>query len=262
MENHVERVNEGPDGTNLENEPNCHWAAIDVFITTILEFRKRSITHTTSALNTYMKVFLHLAKSDISKNYLLWTVYESWKDHKQMITILIEKMLGCTVITPSAVVQWAFRQEMLDELSRFWLWNIVMKTIRKMNKHVDKISKEYEAMQKRMKDAEAALNLSGADGGDMAVLGHLVDANPPSDEELAIKEKKLEQAKDMQKALYLQTMQLIVHIMLRQNEIFISYSNAGDTENSEQAELQEVKNWVKCILYFKNFKICFYFLYS
>jgi hypothetical protein len=71
----------------------------------------------------------------------------------------------------------------------------------------------------------------------MAVLGHLVDANPPSDEELAIKEKKLEQAKDMQKALYLQTMQLIVHIMLRQNEIFISYSNAGDTENSEQAEL-------------------------
>ena len=95
-------------------------------------------------------------------------------------------------------------------------------------------------MQKRMRDAENALNLSGADGGDMAVLGHLVDANPPSEEELAMKEKKLEAAKDQQKKLYLQTMQLIVHIMLRQNEIFISYNSAGDTENSEQAELQEV----------------------
>ena len=94
-----------------------------------------------------------------------------------------------------------------------------------------------------MRDAEQAMNLSGTDGGDMAVLGHLVDANPPNEEELSNKEKKLENAKDMQKKLYLQTMQLIVHIMLRQNEIFISYSNAGDTENAEQAELQTKVEW-------------------
>ena len=38
--------------------------------------------------------------------------------------------------------------------------------------------------------------------------------------------------------------------MLRQNEIFISYSNAGDTENSEQAELQFVLERVQNSLIF------------
>ena len=120
-----------------------------------------------------------------------------------MITILIEKMLSCTVIDPSAVVQWAFRHEMLDELSRFWLWNIVMRTIKKMNKHVVKITAEYEEQQKKARQAEENLELSGAaeEGGDMAVLGHMVDAFAPTEEQLTQLENKLEKAKEMQKAL-------------------------------------------------------------
>lgn len=48
----IERSGSGPDGKLVEE--NCHWEAIDVFVTTILEYRKRSMSHTTSALNSYL----------------------------------------------------------------------------------------------------------------------------------------------------------------------------------------------------------------
>merc|ERR1712060_602556 len=179
----------------------CHWEAIDVFMTTILEYRKRSMSHTTSALNSFMNVFMYLAKTDQAKNYILWTVFEVWRDHKQMIICLVDKMLSCCVLTPNSVMEWALNPQLATELSRSWLWKIVSNTLRKMKKHVRKIENELFDVRDRailMKKDEKNLNNSETNVNENDMLG-IYDAHAPDNEEIEKVQKKLTQASDQQK---------------------------------------------------------------
>lgn len=87
---------------------------------------------------SHLPVFLHLTGSDSGKAYTLWTLFEVWRDHKQMIVVIIDRMLSCCILTPSSVIDWVLNPALSDELSRSWLWRIACNTLKKMNKHVIK----------------------------------------------------------------------------------------------------------------------------
>lgn len=220
--NDIERSGLGPEGKVLEE--GCHWEAIDVFVTTILEYRKRSMSHSTSALNTYLPVFLHLAKTDSGKSYILWTLFEVWRDHKQMIIVVIDRMLSVCVLTPSSVIEWALNFELSDELSRSWLWRVIANTIKKMNKHVIKI--DYELCDIRDR-AEEGNNIDNFEND----LLKTYNAFTPDEAEIQKVERKLEASKEQQKRLYLQSLQKIVNLIGTQADKCNKMKNSGD-ENS------------------------------
>merc|ERR1712142_480949 len=100
-------------------------------------------------------------------------------------------LLKTGVVECAAVANWVFSKEMVQEFSKGYIWEVVNITIRKMNKHVAKLSKEA---------AEARR------GGNRPV-------EKPSEEAVEKLEERLEAAQADQKNLFLIIFQRFIMIL-------------------------------------------------
>ncbi|XP_075302607.1 nuclear cap-binding protein subunit 1-like [Opisthocomus hoazin] len=123
---------------------------IEVFVQTLLHLAAKSFSHSFSALAKFHEVFKVLAESDEGKLHVLRVVYEGWKNHPQMIAVLVDKMIRTQIVDCAAVANWIFSSELAHDFTRFYVWEILHSTIRKMNKHVLKIHKELEETKARL----------------------------------------------------------------------------------------------------------------
>ncbi|XP_037228478.1 nuclear cap-binding protein subunit 1-like [Falco rusticolus] len=98
----------------------------------------------------FHEVFKVLAESDEGKLHVLRVVYEVWKNHPQMIAVLVDKMIRTQIVDCAAVANWIFSSELAHDFTRFYVWEILHSTIRKMNKHVLKIHKELDETKARL----------------------------------------------------------------------------------------------------------------
>ncbi|KAF1494150.1 Nuclear cap-binding protein subunit 1, partial [Megadyptes antipodes antipodes] len=123
---------------------------IEVFVQTLLHLAAKSFSHSFSALAKFHEVLKVLAESDEGKLHVLRVVYEVWKNHPQMIAVLVDKMIRTQIVDCAAVANWIFSSELAHDFTRFYVWEILHSTIRKMNKHVLKIHKELEETKARL----------------------------------------------------------------------------------------------------------------
>uniref|UniRef100_A0A7N6AIM7 MIF4G domain-containing protein n=1 Tax=Anabas testudineus TaxID=64144 RepID=A0A7N6AIM7_ANATE len=117
---------------------------IDVFLQTLLHLAAKSFSHSFSALGKFHEILKTLTDSDEGKLHILKVIYEVWRNHPQMIAVLVDKMVRTQIVDCAAVANWLFSQDMAHEFTRLYIWEILHSTIRKMNKHVQKIQKELE----------------------------------------------------------------------------------------------------------------------
>lgn len=82
-----------------------------------------------------------IAESEEAQICLLHNLYELWSNHQQMMVVLIDKLLKTQIVECSAVATWIFSKEMNNDFTKMYLWEILHLTIKKMNKHVIKLSK-------------------------------------------------------------------------------------------------------------------------
>ncbi|XP_074424493.1 nuclear cap-binding protein subunit 1-like [Larus michahellis] len=122
----------------------------EVFVQTLLHLAAKSFSHSFSALAKFHEVFKVLAESDEGKLHVLRVVYEVWKNHPQMIAVLVDKMIRTQIVDCAAVANWIFSSELAHDFTMFYVWEILHSTIRKMNKHVLKIHKELEETKARL----------------------------------------------------------------------------------------------------------------
>lgn len=99
-----------------------------------------------SVNNNYLGSFLlcsmqALADSEEAQICVLHNVFELWRNHRQMMCVLIDKLLKTQIVECSAVATWVFSKEMNSEFTKMYLWEILHLTIKKMNKHVIRLGK-------------------------------------------------------------------------------------------------------------------------
>uniref|UniRef100_A0AAY5EQT7 MIF4G domain-containing protein n=1 Tax=Electrophorus electricus TaxID=8005 RepID=A0AAY5EQT7_ELEEL len=123
---------------------------IDVFLQTLLHLAAKSFSHSFSALAKFHEVLKTLTESDEGKLHILRVVYEAWRNHPQMISVLVDKMIRTQIVDCAAVANWIFSPDMAHDFTRFYVWEILHSTIRKMNKHVQKIQKELEEAKDKL----------------------------------------------------------------------------------------------------------------
>lgn len=82
-----------------------------------------------------------MAESEEAQIFILHNVFELWQNHQQMMVVIIDKLLKTQIVDCSAVATWIFSKEMTGEFTKMYLWEILHLTIKKMNKHVIKLSK-------------------------------------------------------------------------------------------------------------------------
>ncbi|XP_012493715.1 PREDICTED: nuclear cap-binding protein subunit 1 [Propithecus coquereli] len=123
---------------------------IEVFVQTLLHLAAKSISHSFSALAKFHEVFKTLAESDEGKLHVLRVMFEVWRNHPQMIAVLVDKMIRTQIVDCAAVANWIFSSELSRDFTRLFVWEILHSTIRKMNKHVLKIQKELEEAKEKL----------------------------------------------------------------------------------------------------------------
>ncbi|XP_061746521.1 nuclear cap-binding protein subunit 1-like [Nerophis ophidion] len=123
---------------------------VEVFLQTLLHLPAKSFSHSFSALGKFHKILKNLAESDEGKLHILKVVYEVWKNHPQTTAVLVDKMIRTQMVDCAAVANWLFSQDMAHEFTRLYIWEILHSTIRKMNKHVQKIPKELEEAEDKL----------------------------------------------------------------------------------------------------------------
>merc|ERR1712029_1216939 len=115
----------------------------------------KSFSHSFAAIAKFHPVFKSLADTEETQICVSKSVWDLWKNHHQMLVVLTDKLLKTGIVECSSVANWVFSKDMVGEFSKCYLWEIINITIRKMNKHVSKLSKEASEARRMIEDSES-----------------------------------------------------------------------------------------------------------
>lgn len=183
---------------------------IDVFLQTLLHLAAKSFSHSFSALGKFHEILKALTDCDEGKLHILKVVYEVWRNHPQMIAVLVDKMVRTQIVDCAAVANWLFSQDMAHEFTRLYIWEILHSTIRKMNKHVQKIQKELEEIKDKLEKQQHKRRDSG-DDEDMDKNSE--DEEGQLEEQIERLQEKVESAQSEQKNLFLVIFQRFIMLL-------------------------------------------------
>lgn len=112
---------------------------IEVFVQTLLNLGSKSFSHSFVAISKFHECFKALSESEEAQICILHNVFELWKNHQQMLCVIVDKLLKTHIVDYSAVATWVFSKEMSSEFTKVYLWEVLHLTIKKMNKRVIKL---------------------------------------------------------------------------------------------------------------------------
>ncbi len=99
-----------------------------------------------------------LSSTEEAQICVLRAVGELWHSHQQMMVVLVDKLLKTQIVECSAVANWIFSKEMVDDFTKLYVWEMLHLTIRKMNKHVNRLNKEANDARKMIEDSDNSDN--------------------------------------------------------------------------------------------------------
>ncbi|XP_007228090.2 nuclear cap-binding protein subunit 1 [Astyanax mexicanus] len=185
---------------------------IDVFLQTLLHLAAKSFSHSFSALAKFHEVLKALTETDEGKLHILKVVYEAWRNHPQMIAVLVDKMIRTQIVDCAAVANWIFSPDMAHDFTRFYMWEILHSTIRKMNKHVQKIQKELEEAKDKLEKQQHKKQKDSGDEEDMEK-NNSEDEDGQLEEQIEKLQEKVESAQSEQKNLFLVIFQRFIMLL-------------------------------------------------
>uniref|UniRef100_A0AAZ3QJD2 MIF4G domain-containing protein n=1 Tax=Oncorhynchus tshawytscha TaxID=74940 RepID=A0AAZ3QJD2_ONCTS len=174
---------------------------IEVFLQTLLHLAAKSFSHSFSALAKFHEILKVLTDCDEGKLHILRVVYEVWRNHPQMISVLVDKLIRTQIVDCAAVANWLFSPNMAHEFTRFYVWEILHSTIRKMNKHVQKIQKELEEAKDKLERQQHKK------------VGSRSDEDGQLEEQIERLQEKVESAQSEQKNLFLVIFQRFIMML-------------------------------------------------
>jgi len=184
---------------------------VEVFTQSLLYLGHKSFSHSFAAIAKFHSVFKSLADSEENQISVLRSLWDMWTSHQQMMVVLTDKLLKTGIVECAAVANWVFSKEMVPEFSKCYIWEVVNITIRKMNKHVSKLSKEASEARRMIEDSESESSDSEDEGKERRRRNR--PAEKPTEEAVEKLEERLEAAQADQKNLFLIIFQRFIMIL-------------------------------------------------
>ncbi|TRY91112.1 hypothetical protein DNTS_020405 [Danionella cerebrum] len=186
---------------------------IEVFLQTLLHLAAKSFSHSFSALAKFHEVLKTLTESDEGKLHILRVLYEFWKNHPQMIAVLVDKLIRTQIVDCAAVANWLFSPEMAHDFTRLYVWEILHSTIRKMNKHVQKIQKELDETRERLEKQHTKKQRESGDEEEDDADKNSEDEDMQLEEQIDKLTERVEAAQSQQKNLFLVIFQRFIMLL-------------------------------------------------
>jgi len=195
---------EDNDDDSADYNPN----ALDVFVQTLMFIASKTFSHSFSALHKYHMMLKRLARNEGAKVQLLQILFDMWRDHPQMLVVLVDKCIRAQIVDPGSVARWVFSPDMGKYFNRYYIWEILHGTITKMNHHVNRVQDEYDSILSRVHNASVKME-EDTEQEMMDTYG----AFAPSESEVASYKEKLDNSKAEQKNLFLIIFQRFIAII-------------------------------------------------
>ncbi|KAF3838812.1 hypothetical protein F7725_010580 [Dissostichus mawsoni] len=136
------------------------------------------------------KVLKALTENDEGKVHILKVVYEAWKNHPQMVAVLVDKLIRTQIVDCAAILH---------------------STIRKMDKHVQKIQQELEEAKDKLEKQQHKHKRDSGDEEDMEKNSE--DEEGQLEEQIDRLQEKVESAQSEQKNLFLVIFQRFIMLL-------------------------------------------------
>lgn len=68
-----------------------------------------------------------------------------------MMVVMVDKMLKTQIVECASVAKWIFSDDMRQDLTSFYVWEILHSTISRMSKQVDKVKNEYNQLNDKFR---------------------------------------------------------------------------------------------------------------
>ncbi|KAM3721198.1 Nuclear cap-binding protein [Dirofilaria immitis] len=194
---------------------------LSTFFAVMLNTAQKSFSHNFAALARYYETLKELSDiNDDSSTALLRTLYNVWKHNRQMMVVLITKMLRMTLVSANAVASWLLSNYLDQELHRFWLWEALFVVIKYACGHTDRCKNQLQRMQ------EKHARMSRTDGD---AYQHFCNEEDDSlgvvlDDDIEEKKKELVELQEMLKNLFLNVLHKLVVFL---SEHLVKYETAG-----------------------------------
>lgn len=148
-------------------------ASTDVFTTAVLSIGSKSLSHVLAAIERTKERLMDAgATSEPARAQIITAVMDFWSAHPGVAITIIEKLLNYSIISPSAVVQWALvrhaGETTGEALARSHIYELVFKTIAKVTKRMREVVTSSSAA--------AAAPQGGEGGEDTDMSSELEDA--------------------------------------------------------------------------------------
>lgn len=217
---------------DLDYNPN----ALDVFMQTLMFLASKTFTHSFSALSKYHTMLKRLARNEGAKVQLLQILFDMWRDHPQMLVVLIDKCIRAQIVDPGSVARWIFSPEMASHFQRCYIWEVLHGTILKMNHHVARVEEEYDTAVSRARNA--SIKIEEDEAQDMM---DSYAAFAPTEQEVEASKEKFQNSKAEQKNLFLIIFQRFIGITSDHIE---KHGTVTEEALSGTAELNKHEKWL------------------
>ncbi|TKR94186.1 hypothetical protein L596_008505 [Steinernema carpocapsae] len=151
-------VKRAPEHVELEPDAMDQGEEVDgttfrIFFAMLLNMAQKSFSHSFAAFTRYHVTLRSAAEErEQIQGVILRTLYDCWKNHKQMMLVLIDKLLKMQVLDASIIVAWVFSDEMKGEFDRMWLWEVLCASVTRMARHYKLLVKEVAELEKQASD--------------------------------------------------------------------------------------------------------------
>ncbi|EJD76387.1 MIF4G domain-containing protein [Loa loa] len=197
-------------------------ATLSTFFAVMLNAAQKSFSHNFAALARYHETLKELSGvDDESSTALLQTLYDVWKHNRQMMVVLITKMLRMTLLNANAVVSWLLSSCAGQELHRFWLWEALFMVVKHSCEHMNRCKIKLQQMQEKRarmerndRNAYQRFCYNEEDDG----LGIILD------DDIEMKKKELKEIQEMLKNLFLNVLHKLVVFL---SEHVVKYETTG-----------------------------------
>lgn len=119
-------------------------ASTDVFTTAVLSIGSKSLSHVLAAIERTKERLMDAgATSEPARAQIITAVMDFWSAHPGVAITIIEKLLNYSIISPSAVVQWALvrhaGETRGESLAQNHTYELVFNTINKVTKRMREV---------------------------------------------------------------------------------------------------------------------------
>jgi len=217
-------LREVPDESGMQGSGAPELLGINIFCQVLFKLASKSFSHTFAAIAKFHPLLKALCSSEEAQIAILKTVFEMWKKHQQFMVVIVDKLLKTQIVECASVANWIFSKDMLTEFTKGYTWEMLHLTIRKMNKHVGKLSKEATEARRMIEESDSDSDNDSANEDDMKERSNKRSSNggnrdktekgeKPTEEHVEKLEERLEAAQADQKNLFLIIFQRFIMIL-------------------------------------------------